>query len=297
MRQRLHGVHCIDVTVWPMYRTPRARTILPVPTDALPTLVTDGALAVLAAAPVAGRAFDPSALAQAAAHLCILTARMEHLVPAAAHLCAQLRAMCDWVVRLPVSPPNADSAVADVTQQLLVVAGTLRSYPASAYLGNAVVVFGTLSSFGRPSLRQDLLAQRAVEVVVVDEAGQALEPETLIPLVTCSPRLCVLGGDVKQLPPTVLSPHATRHHLSMSLMSRMQVLRKQATMLLNEQVWRMSLRVPTTIDVFPSYEARVVKTILSCCISRSVVFGIPAHGGQCSYLDFCTALSSFMCSQ
>ncbi len=40
-----------------------------------------------------------------------------------------------------------------------------------------------------------------------DEAGQAVEPDSLIPLAALAPSHVVLVGDVCQLPPTVLSRH------------------------------------------------------------------------------------------
>ncbi len=43
------------------------------------------------------------------------------------------------------------------------------------------------------------------QVVVVDEAAQATEPSTLIPMQQLKTTHCVLVGDPQQLPATVLS--------------------------------------------------------------------------------------------
>lgn len=59
------------------------------------------------------------------------------------------------------------------------------------------VVLSTLhGAGGRDTVRQNF------DVVIIDEAGQALEAQSLIPLVR-GPSKCVLAGDHLQLPPTI----------------------------------------------------------------------------------------------
>jgi len=65
----------------------------------------------------------------------------------------------------------------------------------------------------------ELLSDREFEWCVVDEAGQATEPQTWIPL-SRSKRL-VLAGDHRQLPPTVVSAEAAAQGFSVSLMERL----------------------------------------------------------------------------
>lgn len=48
---------------------------------------------------------------------------------------------------------------------------------------------------------------RAFRMVVIDEASQATEPSTLVPL-TRGAHCAVLAGDPRQLPPTIVSEAA-----------------------------------------------------------------------------------------
>jgi hypothetical protein len=76
---------------------------------------------------------------------------------------------------------------------------TVKSVLESSLLDEAMVVFTTLSSAGR-----DSLASVNFDVVLIDEACQSVELETLIPLCLGAKR-CVLIGDPQQLPATVMS--------------------------------------------------------------------------------------------
>ncbi|MFM7723110.1 MAG: AAA domain-containing protein [Bacteroidota bacterium] len=82
----------------------------------------------------------------------------------------------------------------------------------------------------------EMLQNIQFNVCVVDEAGQALEPATWIP-VSKSKRL-ILAGDPMQLPATVFSQEATRLGLNISLMERLIKMGKK-THLLNTQ-YRMN---------------------------------------------------------
>lgn len=76
---------------------------------------------------------------------------------------------------------------------------TLRRSIQRDILNEADVVCSTLSGAGH-----DTLAQHDFEMLIIDEAAQAIELSSLIPLKYNSAR-CVLVGDPQQLPPTVLS--------------------------------------------------------------------------------------------
>lgn len=58
----------------------------------------------------------------------------------------------------------------------------------------------------------------AFDLVVVDEAAQAIEPSCWIPLL--QGRRCVLAGDACQLAPTIMSREALDGGLGVSLMER-----------------------------------------------------------------------------
>ncbi|XP_059565803.1 DNA-binding protein SMUBP-2 isoform X1 [Myotis daubentonii] len=64
-----------------------------------------------------------------------------------------------------------------------------------------------------------LLPDGYFDVVVIDECAQALEASCWVPLLKA--RKCVLAGDHKQLPPTIVSPKAALAGLSLSLMERL----------------------------------------------------------------------------
>ena len=66
----------------------------------------------------------------------------------------------------------------------------------------------------------DLLDGRSFSRVLIDEATQATEPASLVPLVKGS-RQIVLVGDHRQLPPTVISRRAERGGLDRSLFERL----------------------------------------------------------------------------
>ncbi|OQE84219.1 hypothetical protein PENNAL_c0027G00900 [Penicillium nalgiovense] len=84
------------------------------------------------------------------------------------------------------------------------------------------------------------------ETVIIDEAAQCIELSALIPLkYGCSK--CVLVGDPKQLPPTVLSKMASKFQYEQSLFVRMQKNHPQDVHLLDIQY-----RMHPAISHFPS---------------------------------------------
>ena len=87
-----------------------------------------------------------------------------------------------------------------------------------AVLRDAQIVCSTLSVAGSADLK--LLRDAKFETVVIDEASQAIELSTLIPLQMGCCRL-VLVGDHKQLPATVFSKIAESHLYNRSLFERL----------------------------------------------------------------------------
>lgn len=83
------------------------------------------------------------------------------------------------------------------------------------------------------------LGSRTFQTVVIDEAAQALEPATWIPI-TRSNKV-VLAGDPFQLPPTVKSEKARREGFSTTMIEKC-LLRIPRTSLLNVQ-YRMNFRI------------------------------------------------------
>lgn len=85
----------------------------------------------------------------------------------------------------------------------------------------------------------------SADVVILDEAGQALEP--LAWLVASFGKRLILCGDPQQLPPTVLAPEAVKLGLNISLLER--VAKLQSPILLNEQ-YRMGTNIVASINPY-----------------------------------------------
>lgn len=110
-------------------------------------------------------------------------------------------------------------------------------------LDNAHVLCATLSGSGH-EMFQNLNIE--FETVIIDEAAQSIELSALIPLkYGCSK--CILVGDPKQLPPTVLSREAARFQYEQSLFVRMQANHPNDVHLLDTQY-----RMHPEISLFPS---------------------------------------------
>lgn len=76
-----------------------------------------------------------------------------------------------------------------------------EQYIADDILSKAQVITATLVGANHYSIRQ-----RSYHTVVIDEAGQALEPACWIPILKA--KKVVMAGDHQQLPPTIKSPEA-----------------------------------------------------------------------------------------
>jgi len=112
-------------------------------------------------------------------------------------------------------------------------------------LDKAEIIFATNSTVGG-----EFLEERTFDVVFIDEAAQAMEPSTLIPLIKA--KQVIFAGDHKQLPPTILS---NDNRLKISIFERFSNLYKKAVHTLEVQ-YRMNEK----INNFPScefYECKV----------------------------------------
>ena len=110
-------------------------------------------------------------------------------------------------------------------------------------LSDADVICTTLSGAGHEMLSG---VSFDFETVVIDEAAQAVELSTLIPL-RYGCKQCIMVGDPNQLPPTVISQEADKLGYSQSLFVRMFERSPQAVHLLSIQY-----RMHPEISVFPS---------------------------------------------
>ena len=103
-----------------------------------------------------------------------------------------------------------------------------EQYIADDVLGRAQVITATLVGASHYSVRG-----LKYGTVVIDEAGQALEPACWIPLL--KGRRAVLAGDHCQLPPTIRSVEAARGGLERTLLEKCVALHPQSVVLLEEQ--------------------------------------------------------------
>lgn len=109
-----------------------------------------------------------------------------------------------------------------------------EDYVVSRLLDDAQVVACTLIGSAHGYLRD-----RTFTTVLIDEAGQALEPACWVPVLKC--QKVVLAGDPLQLPPTVKSPEAERKGLAETLLEK-RVNRTDQHVLLRTQ-YRMNAAI------------------------------------------------------
>ncbi|VAI54731.1 unnamed protein product [Triticum turgidum subsp. durum] len=114
----------------------------------------------------------------------------------------------------------------------------------ASLLDEAAIVFSTLSFSGSAIFTR---MTRAFDVVIIDEAAQAVEPATLVPLVHGC-RQVFLVGDPVQLPATVMSKTAQNLGYRTSLFQRFQAAGFPVQML------KIQYRMHPEISVFPSKE-------------------------------------------
>eukprot|EP00796_Vickermania_ingenoplastis_P012037 gene12037-8290_t len=114
-------------------------------------------------------------------------------------------------------------------------------------LSSTQMIFSTLGSLSQ-------LEGQKFDVVIVDEASQATEPDVVQALALAWNK-CVLVGDSKQLQPTVLCPEAARKGMERSLLTRLLQCGFPSLLL------RMQYRMHPDICRFPSayvYEGKLV---------------------------------------
>lgn len=85
-------------------------------------------------------------------------------------------------------------------------------------LSNAEVVLSTNIGAADPLIR----GSGSFDLVIIDEAGQAIEPSCWIPIL--QGKRCILAGDHRQLAPVVLSREAIEGGLGISLLERASLL-------------------------------------------------------------------------
>jgi dsRNA-specific ribonuclease len=149
-------------------------------------------------------------------------------------------------------------------------------------LQHAKVIFSTLCVTGRKAM-QNL---KSIDILIVDEAGQAVETETLIPF-ALNPSKCLLVGDTKQLPATVLSPCAVNLHFDWSLMFRLLEKCKQPYNMLT-----MQYRMDPEIRKWPSQQYYGDALVDAASVSdyrHTILKDYPVIFGPCSFINIAYA--------
>uniref|UniRef100_UPI003B3A5B8C AAA domain-containing protein n=1 Tax=Spirosoma sp. TaxID=1899569 RepID=UPI003B3A5B8C len=119
-------------------------------------------------------------------------------------------------------------ALFDEAHRIMKDVANSEQYVTDDLIAKAQVITATLVGANHYTVR-DL----TYHTVVIDEAGQALEPACWIPILKA--QKVVLAGDHCQLPPTIKSPEAARKGLSTTLLEKCVTLHPEAVTLLNEQ--------------------------------------------------------------
>jgi superfamily I DNA and/or RNA helicase len=106
--------------------------------------------------------------------------------------------------------------------------GNTEQYIIDQVLGSADVITATLVGASHYTIRN-----LQFKTLVIDEAGQALEPACWIPILRAGK--VILAGDHCQLPPTIKSAEAARKGLNTTLLEKCVELHPEAVVLLQEQ--------------------------------------------------------------
>ena len=113
--------------------------------------------------------------------------------------------------------------------------GNIEQYIIDDLVGKAQVITATLVGANIYMIRN-----LRYDTIIIDEAGQALEPACWIPILKA--KKVVMAGDHCQLPPTIKSLEAAKKGLSTTLLEKCVSLHPETVTLLNEQ-YRMNTQI------------------------------------------------------
>jgi superfamily I DNA and/or RNA helicase len=133
-----------------------------------------------------------------------------------------------------------------------------------AVIDGAEVVLATCAGAQDPAL-----AGREFDLAVIDEAAQALEPVTWIPLLSAG--RVVLAGDHRQLPPTIISPEAARQGLGVTLFDRM--MSRHGPRL--SRILTIQYRMHRSIMTYPSQQLYEGKLEAAPAVAGHLLCGLP----------------------
>ncbi len=126
-------------------------------------------------------------------------------------------------------------ALFDEARKIMKDVGNTEQYIIDDIVAKAQVITATLVGANHYTVR-DI----KYHTLVIDEAGQALEPACWIPILKA--KKVVLAGDHCQLPPTIKSNEAAKQGLSHTLLEKCVALHPESVVLLQEQ-YRMNEQI------------------------------------------------------
>ena len=156
--------------------------------------------------------------------------------------------------------PNLRHSLREEAKQLLNEARQIEDAVTERIISNAKIICATATG-----LDSDFFTRRKFDWCIMDEASQSVEPSAWIP-VQYANRL-VLAGDHFQLPPTVISPEATRGGFNISLMERLLNINSGLSRKLNVQ-YRMHQDIMNfSSDVFYEKSLQADETVRTALLS------------------------------
>lgn len=123
-------------------------------------------------------------------------------------------------------------ALFDEAHRIMRDVAKIEEFVSDDVISKAQVITATLVGADHYTIKK-----LSFNTVIIDEAGQALEPATWIPILKA--QRIIMAGDHLQLPPTVKSPQSK---LTTTLLEKCVALHPQAVTLLNEQ-YRMNTQI------------------------------------------------------
>lgn len=164
----------------------------------------------------------------------------------------RIKEMAEWI------------EIQERVNKLFKEAERLELEAADEILNGAEAVCTTNSTAG-----SDLMVGRRFDTLVIDEATQSTEPACLIPLTSAQPSRLILGGDHKQLPPTILSEDA--RGLSETMFERL--LKDYGDRV--REMLRVQYRMNELIMGFPSQEFYGGKIIADASVAHHNLCDLP----------------------
>jgi ATP-dependent RNA/DNA helicase IGHMBP2 len=161
-------------------------------------------------------------------------------------------------------------ALFDEAHKIMKDVGKTEEYIFSDIIAKAQVITATLVGSNHYTIKN-----LTFDTVVIDEAGQALEPACWIPILKS--KKVVLAGDHFQLAPTIKSNKAAKNGLSTTLLEKCAIQHPEAVILLQEQY-----RMNTAIMGFSSQKFYADKLIAHPTVANRVLF---AGDAPLTFLD------------